>query len=406
MPRNGGPAGGKERQMGSFYLIVMAVASVFFGLHFLMILPALARMVAGLVSGVVKWPGPRVHDLDPNAATIRQRLGVGFENLFPTFLRHGLTVLAGLAYSLLGLIGFSRGLLAPAQGSEFFIWLLTLAAFVGVSISIPRAQQHAAQVLMLLSDRASGGEPRHVDGTSAEAEYAIEHPLLGRQFGVADSPRALNIFNEGTTRYQAGGQMAALSFYQEALQFDPSLHQHACEALAKLAPILPPVEAGAAYYWLGIHSEYLTNRVQAAEWYQKAIQAYAQLGYSHRESRCHCNLGNVKLQMHDPTGMDEFERAIALNPSNGTAHMNIGVTYYRISGEGDPRFERALDAFADAIVIDPRLYGPKVIGRMREHSYEWKRDLEEVDRRVTARQQRMLDGSPLEPPPSEDRETI
>ena len=391
--------------MDSLFYFVMAASAIFFGLQFLMLLPALGRLLAWLVSGKVKWPGPRIHDSNPSASSVRQRLGVGFENLFPSFLRHSLTVFAGLVYAVLSLVGFTQGLLAPVQGGQCMIWLLSVVAFMGVMISIPKARQNAAQVLMLLAQQAGAVEPRQVEGSSAEAEYAIEHPLLGRKFGIANSPRALNIFYEGTTRYQAGSQMDALSFYQEALQFDPELHQHASEALEKLAPGSPAEQAGAAYYWLGIHSEYMMNRVKAADWYQKAIQVYSELGYAKRESRCHCNLGNVKMQMLDPSGMDEFERAAALNPRNGTALINIGVTYYRISDEGDPRFERALDAFADAVVIDPRLYGPMVIARMREHSYEWKRDLENLDQRVAARQQRMIEIAQGHKPP-EDRETI
>ncbi len=207
--------------------------------------------------------------------------------------------------------------------------------------------------------------------------------------------------------------MAALSYYEEALRLDPDLHRHACLALEKLAPGLSPPRAGAACYWLGIHFEYLLDRLQAVKWYQQAIQIYAHLGYPHRESRCHCNLGNVKMQMNDPTGMDEFQRAVALNPRNGTAHLNIGVIYYRIGEEGSENYERALDAFADAIVIDPALYGPQVVARMREFSYEWKRDLEELDRRVTARQgqarpagsSRASSDSP-EPPASEEEDTV
>jgi hypothetical protein len=80
--------------------------------------------------------------------------------------------------------------------------------------------------------------------------------------------------------------------------------------------------------------------------------------------------------------MNEFEKAVALNSKNGFAHINIGTLYYRISERGDPRFEQALDAYANAIVADPLRYGPMVISRLREYGYTWKEDLEDVKQRV------------------------
>lgn len=141
-------------------------------------------------------------------------------------------------------------------------------------------------------------------------------------------------------------------------------------------------------YWLGAHSEYLLDRQQAKDWYEKAVQEFSQLGHKHRQARVHCNLGNVKMQMRDSSAMDEFEKAIILNPKNGTAHINIGTLYYGISERGDPRFERAMDAFADAIVADPALYGSTVISRLRSIVYTWKEDLEDISQRVEVRQKR------------------
>ena len=41
-----------------------------------------------------------------------------------------------------------------------------------------------------------------------------------------------------------------------------------------------------------------------------------------------------------------------------------------------------MDAFADAIIADPVLYGPIVISRLREIGYTWKEDLEDITQRV------------------------
>ena len=91
------------------------------------------------------------------------------------------------------------------------------------------------------------------------------------------------------------------------------------------------------------------------------------------------------MRLHDSSAMEEFEKAINLNPKNGTAHLNIGRIYYGISSEGDPRYERALNAFADAIVADPLLYGPQVIASLREPGYTWQEDLEKVTQRVESK---------------------
>ena len=117
-------------------------------------------------------------------------------------------------------------------------------------------------------------------------------------------------------------------------------------------------------------------------WYERAAAAYQKIGYHKRESRAHCNLGHVRLQMNDPTGMSEFEKAIALNPKNGTAHLNIARIYYLNSNPGEPRHDLALDAFAQAIIAGPLSYGPKVISSLRNLGYTWQEDLEKITQRV------------------------
>jgi tetratricopeptide (TPR) repeat protein len=201
-----------------------------------------------------------------------------------------------------------------------------------------------------------------------------------------DRERALDLFYESARCHQDGNERRALVLYQEAMTMDPSLHENAREALANMAQDRSSSDEGAIYYWLGIHSEYLMDWKQAAGHYEKAINAFDQIGYQKRESRACCNLGNVKMRMGDPSALEEFEKAIALNPKNGTAYINIGTTYYRISERGDPRFEKALDAFADAIVADPSTYGPIVTSRLRSIGYTWKEDLEDIMLRVASKQ--------------------
>ena len=239
-----------------------------------------------------------------------------------------------------------------------------------------------ALVSELLANLAPGIEPRQVDGKTSESEYAIEHPLLYVRSKNPDFRNALVLFCEATRYYQDGEGQKAMVLMEKVLMIDPALHEHALESLESLAKDCAPRDAGPIYFWLAGHSEYLQKLGQAAEWYEKAADAFHQFDYRKRESRVRCNLGHVKMTMHDGrAGMAEFEKAIALNPKNGIAYINIGSTYYLISESGE-NYERALDAFANAIVADPIRYGPVVISRLRSIGYTWKEDLEKITERV------------------------
>lgn len=235
---------------------------------------------------------------------------------------------------------------------------------------------------MLLFDLANEKEPRSVDGQSARSKYAIEHPLMDDQKQIEDNKQAFDFYFESVICQQEGNQMRAMNLYQIALKEEPALHQIARELLLKMLGDVSIEQEGAICYWLGIHSEYLSDWNQARLWYEKSAQAYHKIDYTNRESRALCNLGNVKMQLRDPSAMDEFEKAITLNPQNGTAHLNIAKTYYAISESGDPRHDLALNAFADAILADPLTFGPDVIASLRNIGYTWKDDMEEITKRV------------------------
>jgi len=233
---------------------------------------------------------------------------------------------------------------------------------------------------------ANKGEPRRIDGKSVESEYAIDHPLIGRQSQSLDTARALEIFCKSVMYLQDGEKLKAATFYQEALKADPFLHTHACEALIKIAKSCRPEDEGAIYYWLGIHTQYLEDYRQAESWYAQAIDAFHKIGYLKREGRAHCNLGRIKMKHEDPSGMEEFEKAIALNPSDGIAHIDIGTAYYMID-----EHERALDAFAEAVLADPERYGPVVAARLHLFTYSWKEDMEKIGQRLAKKQGMNLD---------------
>jgi tetratricopeptide (TPR) repeat protein len=371
---------------GKWIPILLGVAMVYFGVEALQVAPAFVRLLAALATRTVKWPGPRIHDPARGASIVRERLGVHYENLFPTFISSTLAVLGAFGVSVFTLIGST-----PSMTGHIRInWTLTtviliLVALAGGEVGFRQAQRILVHVNSVLSGVVREVEPRSADGHSARSEYAIEHPLIGVRNLPSNRKRALDQFYESVRCHQDGNEYRALSLYNEATRADPCLHENAREALSRLARDSSSTDAGPICYWLGIHCEWLSDLRQAAVSYEKAVNAFDRIGYRKRASRACNNLGSVKMQLHDPTAMEEFERAIALDPKNGMAYISVGVTYYRISQRGDPRFEQALDAFADAIAVDPATYGPLVISRLRSIGYTWKEDWEDIARRVVSR---------------------
>jgi hypothetical protein len=373
---------------------IFLAGALYFGVRLLGVIGILMRLLAALISGVVKWPGPTVHDPDPGVNRARLHFGLPSDHLFSTFIGYFLGLGGAFGFSLLSFLS-STPILASQVHSRW-TWglpIMIIVVYLGGEIGSKKANYHGSQVKRLLANLDERQEPRQIEGNSAEAEYAIEHPLVEHQLPGSEFAKALILFSEATKDSQAGNQRQALILYQEAMKIAPSFHEHARKALSKLVQECGPKDAGPIYYWLGAHSEYLMDLKQAAVYYGKAIDAFRQIGYQKRESRAHCNLGNVKMHMRDESGMQEFEKAIALNPRNGTAHLNIARTYYSISGPGDYRYELALDAFANAIVADPPTYGPMVIASLREIGYTWKEDLEKITQRVESKRHRVTSSS-------------
>jgi tetratricopeptide (TPR) repeat protein len=230
------------------------------------------------------------------------------------------------------------------------------------------------------------GEPHRIDGRSVESEYSIEHPLKGNPSQNPEYTRALDLFSESVRYLQDGDELKAATLYHEALKADPFLHIHACEALIQMTKSCRPEDEGAIYYWLGIHTQYLEDFRQAEGWYERAIEAFHKIGYPKREGRAHCNLGRVKMKHEDPSCMEEFEKAIALNPMDGIAHIDIGTAYYMI----DER-ERTLEAFAEAVWADPERYGPMVAARLHLFTYSWEEDMQQIGQRLAKKQGMDLD---------------
>jgi tetratricopeptide (TPR) repeat protein len=232
-----------------------------------------------------------------------------------------------------------------------------------------------------MNNIANKGESRRTDGQSIESEYAIEHPLSGKHSQSQYNARALDLFFESVRHLQDGDESKAAILYQEALKADPFLHTNAYTALIKMINSCSPEDKGAIYYWLGIHTQYLDDYRLAESWYAQAIDAFHKIGYPKREGRAHCNLGRVKMKREDPSGMEEFEKAIALNPMDGIAHIDIGTVYFFAN-----EHERALDAFTEAVLADPGRYGPVVISRLQRFGHTWKEDVEKIGQRLAKKQ--------------------
>jgi tetratricopeptide (TPR) repeat protein len=146
-------------------------------------------------------------------------------------------------------------------------------------------------------------------------------------------------------------------------------------------------DAGPIYYWLGIHSENLKDHQQAAVGYEKATEAFNQIRQKVHQGRAHSNLGSVHEKLgNSRRAMEEFEKAVALNPKDSIAHFNIGMMYFMSNNRGDSEYELALDAFACAILADPDMYSPKVGAQIHRFSYTVQEDLREISKRVINQQ--------------------
>ena len=267
----------------AWLLIISGLTTVYFGAQTLRLLPTLLRLLVALLTAVVKWLGPRIHDPDPRLSTVKVRLGVGYQSLFSTFFWNALSVAAAFVFSMLTFLGDTPllGIYVRIGWTQELFFLIVIV-FAG-RLSCKWAQRNVVRVDSLLSDLANGAEPRGVDGQSAEAEYVIEHPLVGHQAPMSDNARALGMFHESVRNNQDGNKLMASVLYQEAKDLDPSLHEHACETLSNMAEGCNPKDAGPIYYWLGVHSEHRISFAQAAASYENAINAFGQLGYQKRE---------------------------------------------------------------------------------------------------------------------------
>ena len=208
---------------------------LYFGSYLLKALPLIKDLATAVISGAVKWPGPIAHDPNPKVNMGRRLFGLPMEHLLPEFVFYTLGLLSAFTFSLLTFLSGT----SLMSGQVFINWTLeiyfiTLVVFIGGGYSINKLGYFVVLVERLLSNLSSTEEPRQVDGLSAEAEYAIEHPLLNAHLKGASNQRALELFTEATTYIQHGERQKAYRMFQEALKVDPELHHHAKKDLIEL----------------------------------------------------------------------------------------------------------------------------------------------------------------------------
>ena len=149
------------------------------------------------------------------------------------------------------------------------------------------------------------------------------------------NPAAYDLYLRGlvASRYlSAGGLEKAVRSFEQATALDPTF----AEAFAAWANL-----------YVGAAGDYLPFRSimpRARELARQALELDAD------SSDAHATLGNIALQFdHDwETAETELRRAIALNPSNITAHRLYGLLLGVLC-----RFEEAKDALRRAIRLDP-----------------------------------------------------
>jgi TolB-like protein/class 3 adenylate cyclase/Tfp pilus assembly protein PilF len=132
---------------------------------------------------------------------------------------------------------------------------------------------------------------------------------------------------------RSDGSEAAVDFFQRALELDPDFAM----AYAGL---------GNAYLWLGWSNGLPSNQAfpLARQYALEALQRDSSLAYAHSI------LGSVSL-WHDwdwGAAQQALEKAIALNPSEAAAWLDLGW-YYAVAGD----FSRAIQQMEKAVSIDP-----------------------------------------------------
>ncbi len=181
-------------------------------------------------------------------------------------------------------------------------------------------------------------------GRLVEGEQALERALeLDADSALAS--RSLELLRQ--QRELTGGdigftEQAGIAFQQGLASLDQHDYAAAVQAFGRSRG---EQETGLAAFYQGYARQLLGDTRAAAQDYQVALETFPEsdivlnnIGYAQME------LGRFDL------ALDYLRRAIAANPQNAQAHLNLGVTYYAVQ-----RFEDAITQFAEAGRLDPSI---------------------------------------------------
>ncbi len=135
--------------------LVHLAGALYFGVRLLGLIGIVARLLAALISGVIKWPGPTLHRSDPAGYPGRQPFSLPAEHLFSTFSGY----LAGLAgaflFALMSLLSATPVLAGRVQvGWTWELLCVTGVVYLGGWYGAKRASRHGKQIRRLLDELA------------------------------------------------------------------------------------------------------------------------------------------------------------------------------------------------------------------------------------------------------------
>ncbi len=174
---------------------------------------------------------------------------------------------------------------------------------------------------LLTGESLSGSSTDNLDAVN-QGESASQSESIGREI----SQEAVELYNKGIDRYDAGDLKGAIAAFEKALEIDPKLYQ-AWNGL------------GNALYDLGQNSE-----AKAA--YEKALEIDREFYFAWN------NLGKVLNGLgHYSEAITAFETALEIDPKYHPTWNGLGHT---LNGLG--RYSEAIAALEKALEIDPTFH--------------------------------------------------
>lgn len=104
-------------------------------------------------------------------------------------------------------------------------------------------------------------------------------------------------------------------------------------------------QTGLASFYLGYSKQFVGDTRGAIEAYEAALATYPD------SDTVLNNMGYAQIELgRFDRALDYLRRAVAANPENAQAHLNLGIVYYAIQ-----RYEDSIGSFSEAARLDPAL---------------------------------------------------